>query len=101
MKRLYIAEDLVEAQLLCTKLHAAGIEATVFNEFSNGALGELPFTHTWPEVWLVNKEDIFQALQIVDDVKQQSKDITESPCPKCGKSNPENFEICWNCACDL
>ncbi|MCP4811855.1 MAG: DUF2007 domain-containing protein, partial [Planctomycetaceae bacterium] len=49
---MYTASTLAEAHLVRQLLDSAGIEARVFNENAHAALGELPATETWPQVWV-------------------------------------------------
>lgn len=101
MKRVYIAKDLPDAHLVCQRLQISGIEAHVFNEYSNGAVGDLPFTHTWPEVWVENNSDAGNAQKIVEEIESQPVDESERACPSCEQMNPAGFEICWNCSSSL
>ena len=101
MIRVYIAEHLAEAHGIRNRLQENGISAHVFNEFSNGAVGELPFTHTWPEVWVENDRDEPAALAVIEACKQVEVVEGESACRQCGQMNPMNFEICWNCSTQL
>ncbi len=101
MIRVYIAENLADAHLVCNRIRESGIPAHVFNEFSNGAVGELPFTHTWPEVWVENDQDEGSALEIVKECQPVEFVDAESACPECGQLNPVNFEICWSCSAQL
>ncbi len=101
MIRVYIAENLADAHLISNLIRRSGIEVHVFNEFAHGAVGELPFTHTWPEVWIENDRDEQQAVKIIAERTARQQLIGELDCPDCGQQNPANFEICWNCSTDL
>jgi hypothetical protein len=48
VKKLYVANDLIEARLLDGILHSRGIGSVVKNESLQGGLGELPFVEIWP-----------------------------------------------------
>ncbi len=101
MIRVYIAESLADAHLVSSLIRSYGIQTHVFNEFANGAVGELPFTHTWPEVWIEDDQYESQALDIIARRKTGSPSSVEFECPDCGEMNPDNFEICWNCSASL
>ena len=101
MIRVYIAEHLADAHLVCNRMRDNGIPAQVFNEFSHGAVGELPFTHTYPEVWVENDQDEANARLIVENFESRVAVSGELICPDCNQSNPANFEICWNCSTNL
>ena len=101
MIRVYIAENLADAHLVYNRIQVEGISAHVFNEHTHGAVGELPFTHTWPEVWIENDDDESRALEIIEATRKASVEEGEIACPKCDQINPINFEICWNCSEEL
>ncbi len=42
LKQVYLAENVIDAQLLCDMLIEAGFEARVFGGFLTGATGEIP-----------------------------------------------------------
>ena len=97
MKRIYSAASLPEAHLLLHRLQAEGIDAKVFNENAQGAVGELPFTHTYPEVWIEHLEDEDRARSVILQFERR----VSTPgwhCQTCGEHNPATFEVCWQCA---
>ncbi len=101
MKRIYIAENLADAHILCSRLSEYGIPGLVFNEFAHGAVGELPFTHTWPEVWIKRDADEASAMRIVQEFALDKRHLKDLDCPRCKEKNPANFDLCWNCSLDL
>ena len=101
MTRIYRAENLAEAYLVSHLLKHHGIANQVFNEFANGAVGELPFTHTWPEVWIKNDRDEATAREIIANRVQREADAGQIVCSECGENSPANFDFCWNCSTGL
>ena len=101
MIRVYIAESLADAHLVSNLIRSWGIESHIFNEFADGAVGELPFTHTWPEVWIENDEDEARALEIIANRSASVSSSEDVVCTECEQDNPANFEICWNCSAPL
>jgi Putative prokaryotic signal transducing protein len=97
MQRLYVAAHLPEAHLVRGLLAAAGIEARVFNEYSPGALGELPAAAAWPEVWIDEPRDLARARQIVESYERDSAVPGTQRCPACGEDSPRAFAVCWQC----
>lgn len=97
MQRLYVAAHLPEAHLVRGLLAAAGIEARVFNEYSPGALGELPAASAWPEVWIDEPRDLARARQIVESYERDSAAPGTQRCPACGEDSPRGFAVCWQC----
>lgn len=97
MRKLYSAVNLQEAYLLLHRLAHAGIEARVLNEHAVGAVGEIPFLHAYPEVWLEDADDESRARTIVRDFEERRSDGLPWSCPSCGEENPGGFELCWRC----
>lgn len=100
MHKLYAAANLPEAYLVLGLLRAAGIEAHVFNENAQGGLGEIPFTHAYPELWLVDEADLGRARQVLTEYERSSAGA-DIRCAACGEPNPSSFQICWHCGADL
>lgn len=101
MFRLYAAANLPEAYLLLHRLAQAGIEACVLNEHAQGGLGEIPFTHAYPEVWVMEVEDTARAREILQEFERRSSSEETITCGNCGEANPAGFEICWHCGRSL
>jgi hypothetical protein len=95
MKRVYIADTLVDGQLVLDLLQEAGITARLFNQNAQGGLGELPVSP--PEVWILRNRDEAQAGKLVRSFKDRRIPRHSLPCMTCGEHNPESFEICWQC----
>lgn len=97
MEKVYEAANLPEAHLVLHLLHEAGIAARVFNENAHGAVGELPFTHVYPEIWLQHQADIARARELLARYENRDTDPGMTSCPSCEEENPANFELCWQC----
>lgn len=97
MMRLCTAANLIEAHLLLHQLTQAGIDAQVLNEHAQGGMGEIPFTHTWPEIWIAEPSDEARARRIVSTFEQAPAVTGTRLCAACGEENPSVFEICWHC----
>ncbi|MDA8383138.1 MAG: DUF2007 domain-containing protein [Betaproteobacteria bacterium] len=101
MTRIYIAADLPDAHLVLHLLAQAGITAHVFNENAQGGVGEIPFTHAYPEVWIADEGQVARARQIVKGHDRAQADVGVVFCRNCAEENPGNFQICWNCGAAL
>lgn len=101
MKRVYIASDLPDAHIVLNLLALAGIEARVFNENAQGGLGEIPFTHAYPEVWVTDPEDAPHARRIIEAQLRAAPNPGVVFCRQCGEENPGNFQLCWHCGAGL
>jgi hypothetical protein len=44
---------------------ANGIASVIRNEFLKSGVGELPLTECWPELWIVDDDDLARAQQLV------------------------------------
>jgi len=79
-------------------LEGQGIECKVKNENLTGALGELPFTETWPELWIVDELKGKEAMSIVEKILYDSPTRQETwACKSCGEIIEGQFSECWNC----
>ena len=97
MLRLCAAANLPEAHLLLHRLVHAGIEARVFNEHAQGGLGEIPFTHAYPEIWIMEPAQEARAREILAEFERGPAPSAPMRCVNCGETNPPGFEICWQC----
>lgn len=100
MIRLYCAATLQEAHLLLGLLSADGIRARLQNAHAQSALGEIPFTHAYPEVWIERPGDIERARALIAAYETAGA-AAQVRCRQCGEDNPANFDTCWNCGLDL
>ena len=97
MKRFYAAADLIEAQLLKDLLKEEGIPTEIFNQNAHAGMGEIPFTHAYPELWLLREHDERRARALVDAYENRPMPSGTSVCGKCNEENPRNFASCWQC----
>lgn len=101
MYRLYQAANLQEAHLLLHQLADADIRARIFNEYAQGALGDIPFPNAYPEIWLYDEGDLEAARDIISQFEHRPAPQGTLRCPTCGEENPDNFETCWHCGTTL
>ena len=97
MQRLFTAGTLVEAYLVQQLLESNSIRSIVFNENAQGAVGELPITEVWPEVWIEDPSFIKVAKDIIRDYENKQMVQSSYLCSSCAEQNPGNFELCWSC----
>ena len=95
MRRVYTAATLPEAHLILQQLESVGINALIFNENAQGAIGELPATDTWPDVWIVQNHQFCAARAVIE--RYESSSENELLCNSCGEISPGGFEVCWLC----
>jgi len=98
MKKLISQSSLIELAPYEFALNVADIKFSRKNEFISGAIGDLPFTEVWPELWLINDEQFEQADKICQRITLEvnNNDIDWS-CVQCKEINANSFEFCWSC----
>lgn len=97
MLKIYSAATLPDAHLVRGLLAQAGIQARVFNENAQGGMGEIPFTHAYPEVWILDEADLARARELIGQFERPAMIVAAVRCPHCGEDNPGNFQLCWSC----
>lgn len=97
MKKVYSANNLIEAQIVLDLLEHALIPAQLFNQHAQGGTGDIPFTHAYPEVWVKRDEDYERGRRIVLQYEAIPQTNAIIYCPACGEENPANFQLCWQC----
>jgi Putative prokaryotic signal transducing protein len=97
MIRCYRAANLLEAHMLRDLLEQENIKTHVFNENAQGGVGEIPFTHTYPELWLEDDLQLERARQIIRAFESPATESASRQCQHCGELNPGSFQLCWNC----
>lgn len=97
MRRVYETANLQEAHLILHLLSAEGIEARILNANAQGGLGEIPFTQTYPEIWVMRDGELDRARTIIAAYERRPAVQGTRRCPACGEENPDNFETCWHC----
>ncbi len=106
MNKLCRSTDAIEAQGIIDFLEANNIECQLMNNFLSGALGDIPFTDTGPEIWVSNETDLILAKQLLHQYFQTQKlnEINQDKtrlCPHCQETNPAHFATCWSCQKDI
>ena len=96
MKKLYIANDIIEAQLLDSVLKNHGLSSFLRNATLQSGVGELPFVETWPEVWIKESKEWEEAVEILSEYKRANIKV-DWICSDCNECNPRSFQICWLC----
>jgi hypothetical protein len=103
MRDVYVATDLVDAELVKSRLAAAGIEAVVQGAGAFALRGELPMTtDTLPTVCVLDDAALDRARAIVEDHRRALASAAAGPrtpwtCPRCGETLEPQFTDCWQC----
>jgi hypothetical protein len=96
MKKLTSAPSVVTIHHYRNILAAEGIPSEIRNEHLGSILGEMPFTDTWPQLWVRNDLDFDRARQLIDGSADEAPGAPWR-CEKCGEENEGQFAACWNC----
>ena len=97
MIKAYTAANLQDAHILLGLLETSGIKARILNASAQGGLGEIPFTHAYPELWIDDARDASRARKIIEEFERAPSGDATRRCTKCGEDNPSRFELCWKC----
>ena len=99
MKKIYTSSEEFRIGQIVSILEQSGIEYVVRNQYLSGAIGELPPTECWPEIWIAYDEDFDLAMKIVSESTEEPKDTGPWKC-QCGEENEGTFGSCWKCGSD-
>ena len=100
MRKLTSTPTIITIHHYSNILTAEGIENVIRNEHFGGILGEMPFTETWPQLWIVNDLDFERAKQLIDGSAEDESPQESWRCKKCGETNEGQFAACWKCSTD-
>lgn len=101
MKKIYSAANLIEAQIMLDLLGHSGVEARLFNQNAQSGVGEIPFSNTYPEVWIMKDDDLERGKIVVRHYEDSPVEAGVVFCRACGEENPRNFQLCWQCGAGL
>ncbi len=104
MKKIFVAQDPMEAHFVRGLLEEAGFRAVILGESLATARGELPLTmETQPSVH-VDDANVERAAQIVAEYEQRGRARSDGAlprrawrCPGCGENVEDQFAQCWKC----
>jgi len=99
MKLLYTSSDHILVSRLKDVLESEGIACAIKNEVLSGLAPEVPFTETFPELWIQNDTDFDRAEAIKQDWKVPSttNSARSWQCPNCHEQLEAQFSSCWKC----
>jgi len=98
MKKLYVSQNLVDVETRKEILEQLHIPCTVKNQRSAMLGGEVPFVEVFPELWVLNDQDLDTAQTILDDWERaKPKESTNWTCSGCGEIHQKEFTSCWKC----
>jgi hypothetical protein len=95
--KVFTNESLVVVSHVRNVLNQAGIATLVKNERLAGALGEIPYLETWPELWVLEKAQAERARGLITDAMSEQPAGKSWTCAECAELNEGQFAACWNC----
>jgi anaerobic ribonucleoside-triphosphate reductase len=99
MKRIFSSQNPMVIHLMKNLLELEGIMAIVRNENLTTALGGIPATECWVELWILDESREAEARDIIRK-EQKSEDTAMTwpwICSRCGENIEGQFTECWNC----
>lgn len=98
MVKIWVSQNLVEIESLKSRLEQAGISCIVKNQFTSTLAGEVPFAEVFPELWIVNEQDLEQAKDLLAQWRTGRETIGATwVCGTCGEQHGPQFTHCWKC----
>lgn len=94
MKRIYLANDPISANVLKLRLEESGIQAIVQDERTFALRGKVGLT--FPSVWVASEHEA-EARKIALELEHPQLG-TPWNCPVCGEVLEATFAECWKCA---
>lgn len=96
MIKVFESFDLSHVGALASLLEAHGIRTFLKNQFSAGALGELPFVEICPQLFILEDRDLPRAKALLEE-EVQDPSLGDWTCDACGTRIEAEFDACWNC----
>jgi hypothetical protein len=95
--RVFTNESLVLVSHVKNILLEAGIVTVIKNERLAGALGEIPYLETWPELWVIQSAEAERARGLIKDAMADAPGGHSWICSECSETNESQFGACWRC----
>ena len=101
MKQVFVSQSLIEVEMRKEWLEQAGIRCTVKNQRISGLAGEIPFTETFPELWVLDDQDYDRVRQLLaEETEMLPSSQNTWTCAGCGERHESQFGTCWKCGQD-
>ncbi len=98
MTRVYSSPDWIMVQTFKSVLDSYGIPCEVQGEYRSSAMGEVPPTECWTELWVLDDRRVEEARTIL--AHPEHEPLHEQPstiCGRCGERIEVPFDRCWKC----
>ena len=97
MRKIYENLDFTIVGHFQSILEENGIGTLVKNLGSSSVMGEVPFTHAYPELWIADDADFAEALKILEPYYRAMKETRPEWECECGETIAGSYGACWNC----
>jgi len=97
MHKVYENFDLSRVGRMQSLLESNGIATFIKNEYSSGALGEIPFVEICPQLFVLESKHIERARELLQVDLPDSRMASDWVCPECGIDIEGQFQNCWKC----
>ncbi len=99
MIKIYSSQNPMIIHHLKNLLEMEGVHAIIRNENLSTALGSIPATECWVELWILDKNREAEARDIIRKKVQSEESAIRWAwrCPHCGENIEGQFTDCWKC----
>lgn len=97
MHKVYENFDLSRVGRMQSVLESNGIQTFVKNQYSSGALGEIPFVEICPQLYVLEEADVERAKSLLQVDLPAENQASDWVCPECGIDIEGQFQNCWKC----
>jgi hypothetical protein len=81
-------------------LESHGIKTFIKNQYASSVMGEVPFVEVVPQLFVLAKEDIERARELLQLDLPDQDPAEDWVCPECGIDIEGSFTRCWKCGTD-
>jgi len=78
-------------------LESHGIKTYIKNQYASSVMGEVPFVEVVPQLYVLAKEDLQRAQELLQPDLPDQDPAEDWVCPECGIDVEGNFTRCWKC----
>jgi len=97
MTNLYTSQDALLLGHLRNLLVREGIACEVRTPYLAAAIGDVPFTECWSQLWVANDEDLEGARRLIGGALDAAARPGGRWTCACGEVMEIQFEACWRC----
>lgn len=96
MTRVYSSLNAALVHNLKNVLESCHITCEVRGEYRRAAMGQVPITESWVELWVVDDDRFEEAQSIITEGEAQHGGRSWK-CHACGELIEGQFDQCWHC----